>query len=139
MIGVDASIKMIEQAEKHGVYDRFHHVNLLDALRETPDALYHVIAALDVFIYVGDLAQAVANALRILRPGGRLVFSCETAPADGAEWVLQASGRYAHRRDHVEALCRKAGFADLQIQDIDLRLESGEPVKGFLVEAVKPA
>lgn len=139
MIGVDASIKMIEQAEKHGVYDRFHHVNLLDALRETPDALYHVIAALDVFIYVGDLAQAVADALRILRPGGRLVFSCEAAPADGAEWVLQASGRYAHRRDHVEALCRKAGFADLQIQDIDLRLESGEPVKGFLVEAVKPA
>ena len=71
--------------------------------------------------------------------GGRLVFSCETAPADGAEWVLQASGRYAHRRDRIEALCRKVGFADLQIQDIDLRLESGEPVKGFLVEAVKPA
>ena len=62
MIGVDASIKMIEQAEKHGVYDRFHTVNLLDALRETDASQYHVIAALDVFIYVGDLAQAIQDA-----------------------------------------------------------------------------
>ena len=68
MIGVDASIKMIEQAEKHGVYDRFHTVNLLDALRETDASQYHVIAALDVFIYVGDLAQAIARCLRE-RPG----------------------------------------------------------------------
>lgn len=139
MIGVDASIKMIEQAEKHGVYDRFHHVDLLDALSETPESLYHVIAALDVFIYVGDLAQAITDARRILRPGGRFVFSCETAPADGADWVLQASGRYAHRRDHLEALCRAAGFSELVIQDVDLRLERGQPVKGFLVEATKAA
>ena len=32
-----------------------------------------------------------------------------------------------------------AGFADIQIQDVDLRLEKGEPVKGFLVEATKAA
>lgn len=137
MIGVDASIKMIEQAEKHGVYDRFHHVDLLDALRDTPESLYHVIAALDVFIYVGDLTQVIADAHRILRPGGRFVFSCETAPENGANWVLQASGRYGHRQDHVAALCRSAGFSAVDMQEVDLRLERGQPVKGFLVEAVK--
>ncbi|HEX5389850.1 MAG TPA: methyltransferase domain-containing protein [Burkholderiaceae bacterium] len=139
MIGVDASLKMIEQAEKHGVYDRFHHVDLLDALRETPPSLYHVIAALDVFIYVGDLTQALADAQRILVPGGRMVFSCETAPEDGAGWVLQAHGRYAHQRAHVQALCQAAGFSDIQIQEVDLRMEKGVPTPGFLVEAVKPA
>ncbi len=139
MIGVDASIKMIEQAEKHGVYDRFHHVDLLDALRETPASLYHVITALDVFIYLGDLAQAITDAHRILRPAGRLVFSCEAAPEGKADWLLLANGRYAHARAHIEALCQAAGFADIRIQDVDLRLEKGEPVKGFLVEAVKPA
>lgn len=139
MIGVDASIKMIEQAEKHGVYDRFHHVDLLDALRDTPESSYHVITALDVFIYVGDLAQAITDAHRILRPSGRLIFSCEAAPESEAGWQLQASGRYAHGRAYIEALCQATGFADMQIQDVDLRLEKGEPVKGFLVEAVKSA
>lgn len=139
MIGVDASIKMIEQAEKHGVYDRFHHVDLVDALRETPASLYHVIAALDVFIYVGDLSHALADAQRILVPGGRMVFSCETAPDDGTTWVLQPHGRYAHQRAHVQALCQAVGFSDIQIKDVDLRLEKGIPTPGFLVEAVKPA
>lgn len=142
MIGVDASRKMIEQAARHGVYERFHNVNLLDALRDTPASLYHVIAALDVFVCVGDLAQAITDAQRVLRPEGRLVFSCEAAPETAeadAGWVLQANGRYAHRRAHVEALCQAAGFAEVQVQDVDLRLEKGVPVRGFLIEAVKPA
>ena len=33
---------------------------LLDALRETPPSLYDVIAALDVFLYIGDLSGAGA-------------------------------------------------------------------------------
>lgn len=137
LVGVDLSEAMTSQAASHKVYDRFHHVNVLDALAETPAAIYDVIAALDVFIYVGDLTAAIPDAHRILVPGGHLIFSCETAAEDGPQLVLQPTGRYAHKRSHVEALCRSAGFADLSIEDCDLRLEQGQPQLGFLVVARK--
>ena len=138
LVGVDISRGMIEQAAKHNVYDRFHHTNLLDALEETPASLYQVIAALDVFIYTGDLQQAIPNALRILVPGGQLVFSCETASEDGPDLVLLRAGRYAHKRSHVEALCRAAGFGTVSVEDTVLRQENNAPVHGFLVFAHKP-
>ncbi|MDD2846391.1 MAG: tetratricopeptide repeat protein [Rhodoferax sp.] len=139
LVGVDISKGMIEQAARHNVYDRFHHANLLDALEDTPAALYQVIAALDVFIYAGDLSQAIPNALRILVPGGQFMFSCETAPEDGPDLVLLPSGRYAHKRSHIVALCQKAGFAPVEAQDTMLRHENHEPVHGFVVVAHKPA
>lgn len=137
LVGVDVSTKMIEQATRHGVYDRFHAVNLHDALGATPDTLYQVIAALDVFIYAGDLTQAIPNAYRILTPGGQLIFSCETAFTQGLGMVLQPSGRYAHERQYVEQLCHNAGFESVQIQDSVLRHENGQPIQGFVVTASK--
>ncbi len=139
LIGVDISSKMVEQAARHNVYDRFHTVNLLEALDATPAAQYEVITALDVFIYAGDLSEAIPNAQRILQPAGDLYFSCETAPEDGPDLVLQASGRYAHKRSHVLALCRQAGFESVTAEDLVLRYEAGEPVQGFLVVARKAA
>jgi predicted TPR repeat methyltransferase len=130
---------MIDQAARHNVYDRFHTVNLHDALRETPDGLYQVIAALDVFIYAGDVTEAIPNALRVLVPGGMMVFSFETAPEQGADLVLQPSGRYAHKRSHIEALCKAAGFASVEVRDTELREENHQPVNGFVVTACKAA
>ncbi|GKT15068.1 tetratricopeptide repeat protein [Acidovorax sp. SUPP2522] len=137
LIGVDISMKMIEQAGRHNVYDRFHHVNLLDALQETPDAIYDVLAALDVFIYTGDLTETVPNALRILVPQGELIFSCETSDEAGPDMVLQPSGRYAHKRSHVVALCKAAGFETVEVEDTVLRYENNAPVQGFIVTARK--
>lgn len=139
LVGVDLSPAMIEQASIHGVYDRFHQVDLHDALSETADCLFDVLAALDVFIYAGELDKAVPDACRILVPGGTLVFSCEEAPADGPDMILQPSDRFAHRRAHVEAVCRGAGFAEVSIEDTVLRTENGLPVQGFVVWARKAA
>jgi predicted TPR repeat methyltransferase len=77
--------------------------------------------------------------LRILLPAGDFYFSCETAPEDGPDLLLQASGRYAHRRSHVRALCQQAGFESVQIEDVTLRHEAGAPVQGVLVMARKAA
>ena len=139
LVGVDASAKMMEKAAQHGVYDRFHHVNLLDALQATPNSIYQVAAALDVFIYVGALEQPVQDIHRILVPGGRLVFSCERAAEDEGDMVLRTSGRYAHKQSHIEALCRAAGFTQLDVQAINVRMEGGKPMDGFLVVARKGA
>lgn len=138
LVGVDVSERMIEQAARHNVYHRFHNVDLLEALEATPEALYDVITALDVFIYVGDLARAIPDALRILKPGGHLIFSCETAREDEADLVLRPSQRYAHKASHVKALCRDAGFTEIKVEEMPLRLENQAPVDGFLLIARKP-
>ena len=138
MVGVDLSLPMIEQAKRHQVYDKFHNVNALDALQATPDSQYHVIAALDLLIYVGSLDTVIPNAHRILLPGGRLVFSCETPAGDEADYALQKSYRYTHRRDYVQRLLEAAGFASIEFEDLVIRLEVGLPVQGFLVTAQKP-
>lgn len=137
LVGVDLSVKMIELAYRHQVYDSFHQVNLLDALRDTPDELYGVIAALDVFIYVGDLTPVVANAHRILIPTGRFVFSCEYGPQEGAQYALQSTYRYTHQHSYVQRLLEEAGFKDIDIEDRVLRYEADQPVQGFLVTARK--
>ncbi|MBV5324494.1 MAG: methyltransferase domain-containing protein, partial [Rhodospirillaceae bacterium] len=128
LIGVDSSVKMIEQAARHGIYDRFHNVSLLDALR----------TCLDVLIYVGDAATVIPNSARILKTGGEFIFSCETAPEDGPDLVLQNSQRYAHKRSHIEALCKQAGFS-VSTEELVLRQEGGQPVQGFVVTATKTA
>jgi len=138
LIGVDSSAGMLEQAVKHGVYDRFHNVNLLDALNDTPADQYDVLTCLDVLIYVGSLQQVIPNAARILKTGGQFIFSCETAPEDGPDMVLQASHRYAHKRSYVEALCQQSGFS-ISTKELVLRQEAGEPVQGFVVTATKTA
>jgi predicted TPR repeat methyltransferase len=141
IIGVDLSLEMVKQAARHQVYSRFHNVNILDALRETPADHYEVITCLDALIYVGDLAPVIPGALRILKPGGHFIFSCEAAQEGEPDLALRhPSNRYAHRDSAVERLCREAGFADIQIEQLPvLRMENLAPLPGFLVTARKLA
>jgi len=137
LVGVDLSEEMIAQAARHGVYHQFHRVNVLDALKATPDAEYSMITALDVFTYVGDLNPVIGNAHRILTPGGRFVFSCEESAESDADYFLQGAFRYQHQRSYVQRLLDKAGFQDIHIEDRVLRYEADAPVRGFLVVARK--
>ena len=138
LVGVDLSLQMIEQAKLCGVYDSFHHVNIIDALRETPDNLYHVIAALEVLNYIGDLSSVIPNARRILLPGGHFVFSCETGADGDPNYVLQDTYRYTHQRDYVLQLMHDAGFEGITLEDRVLRKNMGQPVHGFLITARTP-
>lgn len=139
LIGVDLTVKMVDLAARHKVYDRFHTVNLLDALRETPEAQYDVISAADVFPYVGALDQAIPNAFRVLKAGGYLMFSIEATQAGQPALVLQPSLLYAHDSAAVQAQCQAAGFDDVLVKPVVLRQENQKPVNGFVVVAHKPA
>lgn len=139
LFGVDLSAPMLDQARARN-YDNFFQGDLFDALAGTSEAQYDVIAALDVFIYAGAIEEsALRDALRILKPGGRLVLSFEEAAPGETDLVLRSSLRYAHQRAAVEAACKAAGFAEVEIEPIDLREEDHAPVKGFLVVARKAA
>jgi predicted TPR repeat methyltransferase len=138
LVGVDLSGEMIAQAQQHQVYDSFHQVNLLDALVATPADLYHVITALDVLNYVGELDSVMAGAFRILLPGGRFVFSCELDTQDSSDFKLHNTYRYTHRQSYVENLLQEAGYTDITLDKIVIRLEAGVPVPGLLATACKP-
>lgn len=140
MIGVDLSEKMIEQAARHGLYARFHHVNVLDALRETPGDIYEVIACLDALVYIGDLHPVVPNALRILKNGGHFITTYERAAEDedGDMVLREKSNRYAHKESFVVKLHKDSGFEDVRVIDLpQLRSEAGQPLPGFIVVARK--
>ena len=135
LVGVELSGKMIEQAAKQGLYHRFHQVNLLDALRDTPPDQYDVITAADVFIYVGELATAIKDAHKVLRAGGLFVFSCESTLDAEPDLVLRASQRYAHSEQSMRKLCVSAGFVNVEIEAAELRTENRLPMPGFICRA----
>jgi predicted TPR repeat methyltransferase len=138
LVGVELSGDRIEQAARHHVYDSFHQVNLLGALQATPENLYHVITALDVFSYIGSLDAVIPNAYRILLPGGRFVFSCESGTGGAADYALQDNSyRYGHQLSYVQRLLQAAGFEEIATEGCVLRHEAAQPIQGFLVSARK--
>ncbi len=136
-VGVDLSAGMIEQATRHGIYTDLRQGDLLDELRRTAPASFDHVTANDVFIYVGDLSAVIPAAFRVVRPGGALIFSCESADESEGALVLRPSKRYAHSAASVERLCREAGFARCALESLELRLDASVPVAGFIAVAEK--
>lgn len=140
LAGVDVSPKMLEQAERHKVYDSLEVADLHDTLRQVAPASYDVITALDVCVYVGDLGEAIAGAWHALVPGGRLYLSCESGSEDGPDLFLNPqTERYVHKPSHVKNQCRTVGFTNVDIETTTLRHQQGKPVQGFVVTSRKPA
>ena len=140
MVGVDLSAKMLEKARARNLYQRLEQQELLSMMKREPAASYDAVIATDVFIYVGNLAEIVPEARRLLRPDGFLAFSVEAmedAPGNkgtsgGNDFRLQASGRYSHSSSYLRRLAASGGFGKVEISPIDVRLEHGSPVRGFL-------
>lgn len=139
LVGADLSEKMMEQAARHNVYDKFHHVDVLDAVQATPDNHYEILTALDVVPYLGDLQAFLPGAYRIAKPGGSVIFSFDEAPEDGPDLAFNSSLRFTHKPSAVEAACRAVGFETVQLDRRPMYVENGQPVSGCLVVARKAA
>jgi predicted TPR repeat methyltransferase len=139
LVGLDLSPRMLEQATKLGLYDKLVEANLLDYLGSADAPRYEVVAACDVFIYLGDLTEVVPKAFREIKPGGYFIFSCEAAQPGEPDLVLRPSTRYAHQATHVRTLCEQAGFDEIKFEDITVRIESDQRIEGFIAIARKPA
>jgi predicted TPR repeat methyltransferase len=99
-----------------------------------------IAAAVDVVVYIGDLAPLCAGVARTLRPGGVFAFTTERwnvddpgEPPDGRGWRLRPTGRYQHARAWLQTLVADAGFAVELMEDRVLRYEFGLPVDSDLV------
>jgi predicted TPR repeat methyltransferase len=127
LAGVDLSSAMLELARARGVYDELAKEEIGDWLsreRGTVD----VALALDVFIYVGDLARIMRAVSTALAPGGIFAFSIEDLPVEGGDFELRPAGRYAHARDYVVASAVREGLRLAAAEEFTIRREAGRPV-----------
>ncbi len=135
LAGCDLSEGMLRRAKARGGYDVLHAAELTFYLDTQPAAFDAVISA-DTLCYFGALEAPLAAAHRSLRPGGWMVFSVEALPVATAQaHRLQSNGRYAHALHYLQAALAGAGFEAITLEPVDLRLEAGEPVRGFVVRA----
>jgi predicted TPR repeat methyltransferase len=135
LVGCDLSVGMLKQARPRQVYDALHQAELVYYL-DTQPAAFDVIVSADTLCYFGELGAAMAAAHKALRSGGWLIYTVEALPEGRTEpHVLQPTGRYAHGRGHLEQVARQAGLVWHGAQAVELRMEAGKPVHGWLVTA----
>lgn len=137
LVGVDLSAKMLEHAKAKALYQRLECMDVLAMMREEQSCSYDIIAAADVFVYVGRIDDVVCEAKRLLRPGGHCAFTVEAMAetGEGADvgYRLQTSGRFCHSADYVRRLAAANGLDVLRVADTTIRKERGEPIAGYLV------
>lgn len=137
LTGVDLSPKMAAKASERAVYDEIEVGELTAALLKREQALDLAIAA-DVFIYIGDLTGVFEAVAQALKSGGLLAFSVEKARAEEAQsYTLRSTGRYAHSQNYITELAQRYFFELVLQQEVDIRLEGGQPVLGDIYVFVK--
>lgn len=133
--GVDLSPRMIERARATSLYAELEVADMLQGLRARPDASADLILAADAMVYIADLDPVLAEAARVLAPGGLLAFTAETHGGEGV--VLGQGLRYAHSAAYVRASVEASGLASSLLEDRSARNEDSTPVPGVVVVASK--
>ncbi len=129
LTGIDLSVKMVEVAEKKGIYEELAVVDILDYLNGSSNT-YDLIIAADVLTYLGDLEplfKAVATA-----NGKAGVFCFSVEQAEQKEWALRPTGRYAHALTYIESLAAACGYRVRASQQARLRRERDNWIEGRL-------
>ena len=134
-IGIDLSPRMIERARATDLYAELDVADMLQGLRARGDASADIVLAADAMVYVVDLAPVLAEAARVLAPGGLLAFTTETHDGEGV--VIGEGLRYAHAAAYVRAAVEAAGLKLPLLEDRSARNEDNAPVPGLVAVATK--
>jgi len=135
LIGVDLSARMLDHARERGVYDQIEQSEL-GAWLAGQAASFDLIVSADTLCYFGSLQSVLTAAKCASRPGGWFVFTVEALDEpEPAGYRLRYHGRYAHDRAVLERWLVAAGWQGIELAEVVLRQESGEPVAGWLVSA----
>jgi len=134
-IGVDLSPRMIERARATRLYAELEVADMVQGLRDKPDASADLVLAADAMVYLSDLAPVLREVKRVLVTGGLLAFTVETHGGDGV--ILGEGLRYAHSAGYVRGSIGDAGLTLARCEDLSARNEDNMPVPGLVVVAVK--
>ena len=84
--------------------------------------------SLDVFVYVGELAEIFRLIKSRNKKPGHLVFSTEHTELDG--YHILETGRYAHSKSYIESLCKKFDYNITHFSTTKLRKDNGSFLTG---------
>lgn len=136
LAGVDLSGQMLARARERHLYDSLQEAEIAAYLDARPAAGCDLAAAMDVFVYVGDLDAVFRAVARSLAPGGMFAFSVERLEGEG-DFRLARSGRYAHSAAYLRALAKAHGLAEWKVGEAVIRKEAGQDVVGLLAGFTK--
>jgi predicted TPR repeat methyltransferase len=131
LTGVDLSADMQSRARERGAYDTLVQQDVVTYLNES-SAVFELIVATDVLIYIAPLPPLFAAVTARLVPGGRFGFSTETPDDLREDFRLQPSGRYAHSEKYIERLAHEARLSIIEKVPTIIRTEKNLPVKGYV-------
>lgn len=129
MTGVDLSPGMLDAARRRDLYTELACQDVTQFLHGG-DSLFALVVSTDVFIYIGDLDPVFAGVRRRMPAGGLFGFSIEAC--EGADFILQATRRYAQSPGYIRRLAATHGFEVLQLDPTAIRKEHGQDMPGFI-------
>jgi predicted TPR repeat methyltransferase len=138
--GIDISENMVELAHEKDLYETLYVAEIEDFLEDNDDEAFDLITATDVLPYLGALEPLFFGAAENMTDGGLFIFSSETRPAEimaGRPYIVGPHQRFVHAEDYVRERLAATGFEIVEITDINVRMQDGEPSPGHLVIAKK--
>jgi predicted TPR repeat methyltransferase len=73
--GIDLSPRMIERAHATGLYAELEVADMVQGLRDKPDASADLVLAADAMVYLSDLTPLLREVKRVLVTGGLLAYT----------------------------------------------------------------
>lgn len=134
--GVDISEKMLEIADKKGIYQELYADDILNFLKTNQEP-FHAVVAGDVFTYLGELKPLFHELTTAVKFNGFLCFSISKNLVNSNDYFLMPSGRFVHTLNYVFRLLKYCGFKVLSSEETVLRHEGSREVKGYVVIAQK--
>ncbi|MDA5635846.1 MULTISPECIES: class I SAM-dependent DNA methyltransferase [Rhizobium/Agrobacterium group] len=136
--GIDISENMVEIAHEKDLYETLYVAEVEDFLEDNDDEPFDIITATDVLPYLGALEPMFFGAAENLNAGGLLIFSSETLDEKtlaGRPYMVGPHHRFAHAENYVRERLAATGFDILEVTDINVRMQDGNPTPGHLVIA----
>jgi predicted TPR repeat methyltransferase len=138
--GIDISENMVEIAHEKDLYETLYVAEIEDFLEDNDDEPFDIVTATDVLPYLGALEPLFFGTAENMVSGGIFVFSSETAGEEamaGRPFIVGPHQRYLHAEAYVRERLTATGFELLEITDINVRMQDGNPSPGHLVVAKK--
>ncbi|MCO5730031.1 methyltransferase domain-containing protein [Rhizobium sp. SSA_523] len=136
--GVDISENMVEIAHEKDLYETLYVAEVEDFLEDNDDEAFDLVTATDVLPYLGALEPLFFGAAENMVKNGIFVFSSETLPEPvmaGRSYMVGPHQRFAHSQTYVRERLADTGFELVELTDINVRMQDGQPTPGHLVIA----
>jgi predicted TPR repeat methyltransferase len=137
LVGVDASLPMLERARAKGLYQHLQHGDLVAFLREQSEACDAITCAATL-IHFGDLRPVFEAAASSLRDQGLFIMTLfpneneddvSVHASDG--WIQ--GGCFKHGRNYVRRVAETTGFTVEAIENSIHEYQKQQPIMGLVV------